>query len=97
MLILIYRFQVKAEVVCLRVLRCREKRAIVVVPKRMDPVIFDLETGNILLTLPLTCQGTLINCVTTFSNFVFCCDNRKRVYTFDMNNAKPLYQIDVCT
>lgn len=83
--------------VCLKVFRLRDKISMIVVPKRMDPIIFDLETENILMTLPFTSQSSLVNCITVHSNFVFCCDNRKKIHTFDMNNAKPINQPDICT
>lgn len=79
----------------MKILAVRGKRAIIVAARRMDPVIYDLETEEALCTLTSNIPSSSFYSITTAGHYVFCCDANKNVFRFDINSDKPLCQTDI--
>lgn len=88
------KFKANAEVIFMKILVVRGKRAIIVAARRMDPVIYDLETEEALFTLTSNIPSSSFYSISTAANLVFCCDANKNVFKFDINSDKPLCQTD---
>ena len=73
----------KAEVICMKIVFFRGKKSIIVAARKMDPIVFDLETEESLFVLKCSIPNISIGSISTYSHYVFCCDNNKRVFTFD--------------
>lgn len=78
----------------MKILVVRGKIAIIVAARRMDPVIYDLETEEALFTLTSNIPSSSFYSISTAANLVFCCDANKNVFKFDINSDKPLCQTD---
>ena len=70
----------------MKMLNVRGKRAIIVAARRMDPVVYDLETEDAIFTLTSNIPSSSFYCMASTSHFVFCCDANKNVFRFDINS-----------
>lgn len=77
----------------MKIVSIRGKRAIIVAARRMDPVVFDLETEEALFTLTSNIPSSSFYCISNFANSVFCCDANKNVFKFDINSDN-VYQTE---
>ena len=59
----------------------------------MDPVVFDLHKQEPLFILTSNNQKSSFFCISSSSNFVFCCDADKNVLRFD-TDSEITYQIE---
>lgn len=81
--------------ICLKIAGIGGKKAIIVAARRMDPVVYDLDTEEELLTLTSNIPSSSFYCISTYANFIYCCDANKNVFSFDTSNKKNvLYQTD---
>ena len=81
--------------ICLKIAGIGGKKAIIVAARRMDPVVYDLDTEEELLTLTSNIPSSSFYCISTYTHFIYCCDANKNVFTFDMKNKNNfLYRTD---
>ena len=81
--------------ICLKIAGIGGKKAIIVAARRMDPVVYDLDTEEELLTLTSNIPSSSFYCISTYAHFIYCCDANKNVFTFDMKNKNNfLYRTD---
>ena len=67
----------------MKIISIRGKKAIIVAARRMDPIVFDLESGNTLFTLASKIPRSSFYCLSTSKKYVFCCDANRNLFIFD--------------
>ena len=75
------------EITCMKIAEIQGKQVIVVAARQLDPLVFDLETENLLFTLTSNVPKSHFNCISFSVKYVFCCDANKTVMKFDVNSG----------
>ena len=81
------------EVICMKIVSIRRKGAIIIAVRQMEPVVFDLQTGNTLFKLASNIPNTSFYCISSSSRYVFCCDANKNMIKFD-THSDNIYQTE---
>ena len=82
--------QAESEILCLVVSRWRGERVVLVAARNSSPVIRQLETGRLLLTLATDAYNSLdrsIKCCSLLNNRVYCCDFMGTLAIFNISDA----------
>ena len=72
----------------MKIISIRGKKAIIVAARRMDPIVFDLESGNTLFTLASKIPRSSFYCLSTSKKYVFCCDANRNLFIFDAKTGR---------